>query len=370
MKHLSIPRVGLCLLMSLQLGLPVGTWADIENRDFQVQELVPALREKTTLWVLSIGVSDYQDERIQLRYADHDAMKIAQVMKTQVGRLFREVFVHVLVNEQATRDGILSAMSRFLGQASGDDVVLIFLAGHGLRDRQTGTYYFLPYNANAENLIFAGLSMATFDETCRRLQGNISKLVLWLDTCHAGAFRVGARGIKKGEDLSEALAQAEGQFLLSASKAGEESYEDEKFRLRGEDQAHGAFTYSILRGFTGEAADEDGVVWISDLFSHVDMEVPRLTMGQQHPHGQILGTNLPIFIVNDQTAEAIAQPFSADSSSMPPLGSSEYRQGGRRWLWWLLGATAVGGSAIIISTTKGGKQEPRTGRVDVEVKVP
>jgi hypothetical protein len=51
------------------------------------------------------------------------------------GVLFNEVFTRQLTNEKATREEILKAISEFLGQATPDDVVLIFMAGHGLQDR-------------------------------------------------------------------------------------------------------------------------------------------------------------------------------------------------------------------------------------------
>ncbi len=67
--------------------------------------------------MLSIGVSEYADSRINLKYADNDALKIAEMLSSQQGVLFREVFSQVLVNEKATREAILQSMGRFLGQA-------------------------------------------------------------------------------------------------------------------------------------------------------------------------------------------------------------------------------------------------------------
>jgi uncharacterized caspase-like protein len=65
-------------------------------------------------------------------------------------------------------------MSSFLGQASQNDVILIFLAGHGVKDGMTDTYYFLPHNANTQNLLFAGLPMQTFEEMVKRLRNNVN----------------------------------------------------------------------------------------------------------------------------------------------------------------------------------------------------
>jgi len=332
------------------------------------------------LWALTIGVSEYEDSRINLKYADHDALRIAQMLKTQEGLLFKEVFTHVLVNQEATRGKILRAMSEFLGQASADDVVLIFLAGHGLQDRQTGSYYYIPYNANADNISIEGLPMQMFDEAIKRLRHNVDKLVLWLDTCHAGAMSVAARGVNVGEDLAEALERASGQYVLSASSAGQESLEDESYRFEGETRAHGAFTYSLLNGMRGAAADSAGVIWLSDLFNHVGKEVPRMTRGKQHPRGDIRGTDLPLFVMNKEVLTQLSQPLDESllispvahpTASLPALGSVAPKQGGSKlWLWLLLGGAAAAGGAGVALSGGGGDSGPQTGDVTINVQVP
>ena len=375
---ISATRVAICLLLCLQLMLPAALWAEALTRDLKVEDL----KQGVTLWVLAVGVSQYQDPRINLRHADHDAMRIAQVLETQGGVLFHEVCTKVLVNEQATRANIITQMSDFLGQAAPKDVILIFMAGHGLQARQTGTYYFVPHNANIENLAYEGLSMHDFDEAVKRLRVNVDKLMLWMDTCHSGAATVSARGMSVGEDLSAALEQASGQYVLSASKAGEESLEDDSFRLVSEDRAHGAFTYSLLRGLRGEPQDTAKVVWLGDLFSHVGREVPRLTKGKQHPHFQISGTDLPIFVrdkaVLSQPLPALALPpplpIIAAVSGVAPVGSTAAtlvppeKKGGRTWLWVLRGAAGAGGGAVV--GLGGGGAEKPTGTLEIDIQVP
>ena len=359
---------GVRVYLLLSVAFPWPIFAAPEGRDLVIEEL----KEKTVLWVLSIGVSKYKDERINLQFADHDAERIAQMLQTQEGLLFREVYTKVLVNADATREQILRGMSEFLGQAAPEDVVLIFLAGHGLQDRQTQTYYFVPHNASADNLIYAGLPMPIFEEAVKRLRANVNKVVLWLDTCHAGAMSIAARGVNTGEDLAEALRVGEGQYVLSASKAGEESLEDAKYRFDGFDRAHGAFTFSLLRGLKGKAANDEGVVWLSDLLGHVSREVPRLTGGKQHPHSQMEGTDLPLFVLDE---EVLAQ-FSAVDDELVQVNTSSSEGGtiggtkkqNKRWLWMLLGAGAVGGAGAVL--LGGGEDKPGEGTVVVEVQMP
>lgn len=346
-------RRAAAMLMALLLAAPPAGLAQMQSRDLVLE----GFREKEiALWVLSIGVSRYADRSIDLKYAAHDAESIAALLQTQQGVLFDEVFTRVLTDKDATREEILRGMSEFLGQASPDDVVLIFLAGHGLQDRQTGTYYFVPHNASAYNLVYQGLPMSNFDEAVRRLQTRVNKLVLWLDTCHAGAMTVAARGVTVGEDLSEALSKGSGQYVLSASLAGEESLEDASFRLEGEDNAHGAFTYSLLRGMLGAAADESGVVWLSDLFGHVSKEVPRLTAGRQHPHSDMTGTDLPFFVLDIYSADAAAATAPAEVTAMPVrIGTKK----SKTWMWAAGGGALLGLGALIgLSGGGGGGSTP------------
>jgi uncharacterized caspase-like protein len=208
----TIGRLGLHLLLALQLISPAGLWAANNpqepttgksrgsgTRDLKIEEFK---ERDITLWVLSVGVSQYANKAFNLQYADHDAESVADLLATQKGLLFDDVQTRVLINDQATRENILVAMSDFLGQAAGDDVAIIFLAGHGLQDRKTGTYYFVPHNADDSNLIHAGLPMQMFNEAIKRLQTHVDKVILLNDTCHAGGMQMGARGVSVGEDLT------------------------------------------------------------------------------------------------------------------------------------------------------------------------
>jgi hypothetical protein len=355
-------RVFLHLFLVSSLIFPAGLWAAAGRRDLVIEEFK---ERDINLWVLSVGVSQYANESLNLQYADNDAEKVAGLLASQKGVLFDEVNTHVLVNDKATRENILVAMSDFLGQAAGDDVVVIFLAGHGLSDRKTGTYYFVPHNADDTNLIHAGLPMQMFNEAIKRLQTHVNKVILLNDTCHAGGMQMGARGVSAGEDLTESLIKANGQYVLSASQAGEISLEREDFRFEGDDKGHGAFTYALLDGLRGKAADKEGVVWVSDLFGHVSKKVPRLTTGQQHPHHQMRGTDMPLFVLSDGTADTEAGANAAPvdiAANTPSLAAGGAKTGSKTWLWLLLGAAAAGGAGVAGWWCGGGLGRRRWGR--------
>lgn len=249
-----------------------------------------------TLWVLSVGLSKYSNSDLDLQYADNDARSVADTLKKAQGRLFDEVKTKVLTNRKATRESILCAMNKFLGQAAQGDVIVIFLAGHGVLHSIDGTFFFLPHLADQTNLATQGLMVNTLDLKLAELRRNVDKVVLFIDTCHGGAFGSSYRAAETGDDLAARMEESEGLFMLAASKGGELSVEGRSFRLHGERKGHGAFTYALLKGLAGEAdSDEDKTITVSELFAYVSKQVPRDTEGRQHPYQRFEGTDLPIF---------------------------------------------------------------------------
>lgn len=241
----------------------------------------------SVLWVLAIGVSHYQRSEFDLQFADADARAIAAMLQRQSdGPLYREVKTQVLTNDEVSRESMLSSMESFLGRAGPNDVAVIFVAGHAVQDLASGSYYFLPFAATAENLVTAGLRMADFDEMVRVVRRNVRGLVVMLDTCHAGALRLPSPELRASDEVAAGIAVGEGLFLLAATKPGEDSKEQPEL-------AHGAFTYALLEGFEGAAdAHGDGLLSVSDLFGYVARRVPQLTQGAQHPYNRVEGTDL------------------------------------------------------------------------------
>ena len=239
------------------------------------------------LFVLSIGVSRYQEARFSLAYAEKDARAMAATLGAQNTSLFREIRTKVLVDEAVSRDSILESMNSFLGQAVSSDVVLIFVAGHGIKRSATDTFYFLPYEANPQNMTTKGLRWSDFEEEVAALGARVKNVILMLDTCHSGALQIGMRGIEVTPDLSSAF-QRKGTYVLAAASADEAAVEAGSW-------GHGAFTHAILSGLKGDADyNNDRIVDVLELFHYVEARVADMTRGQQHPRFQMGGGALPL----------------------------------------------------------------------------
>jgi TolB-like protein/ketosteroid isomerase-like protein len=254
------------------------------------------------LWVLSIGVNQYRDPHLQLQYAAADAQAFADMLKRQDhGPLYDTVHTTVLTDGAATREAILQALDTFLGDATPVDVAVIFLAGHGMRTEKPTAYYFLTASASPTAPYIAGLDMAELNRELLRLHRNIPQMVVLLDTCHAGAVTQGNVTVQVGADLASALVPAEGLYILTAAGAGQRSFE-----LAA--QHHGAFTYALLDGLGGAAANVDGLITVSGLASRASQVVQQLTASQQRPYIELIGEDLALAAHPGRFAEVTPPP--------------------------------------------------------------
>lgn len=240
---------------------------------------------KPSLYALVAGVAPYKDSNItSLKWAGQDARDIAAMLKEQVGGLYRKVEVRLLADQDATRDGIIDGLDWLERAPSQGDVVMVFLAGHGMTDEKN-RYYYLPHDAeleaDASGVLQPKRSRAVLHSDIQNALRSIPAHALFLfDTCHAGsASGVNMRG---GQDLTpfinELSSADNGVVVLSSSTGKQLSQERDEWR-------NGAFTEALLSGFGGGAdfLPKDGVVSIDELELYVKDKVKTLTAGRQHP---------------------------------------------------------------------------------------
>jgi len=92
---------------------------------------------KLTLYVLAIGISNYKNTNINLRFAAKDAADFVALARRQEGGLYEKVITHLptgsLRDERATKDAILDELDWIKRAVTNtNDVALIFLSGHGV----------------------------------------------------------------------------------------------------------------------------------------------------------------------------------------------------------------------------------------------
>jgi sugar lactone lactonase YvrE/uncharacterized caspase-like protein len=158
---------------------------------------------------------------------------------------------------------VTAAMEDFFADSRLDDLLLVHLSCHGVKD-DDGRLYFAATDTRRRRLASSAVSAVYLNDLMDRCRAR--SIVVLLDCCYSGAFVAGAKG-DDGVHLKERLA-GHGRAVLTASNAIEYAWEGDE--LSGQAEAS-LFTAAIVDGLTtGDAdRDRDGAVSIEDLHKHV-----------------------------------------------------------------------------------------------------
>ncbi len=229
------------------------------------------------LYALLVGVADYEDKSIRLKYAADDAKLLEQVLREKAAKAFAGVEVLRFVDRQATKKAFLDGLQWLKDSMKSQDVGIIFFSGHGHCD-DDGTFYMLPAEVKLQSIGSTGVDGPLFTYKLAKIKG---KLVVMLDACHAGAVDKDAGGERQlrsnTDDFVRDMSQAETAIIMMCSSTGNEvSIEDPKL-------CHGFFTWALTEGLSGKAAKDDGFVYFNALDDYVHFRVKKLSNNRQHP---------------------------------------------------------------------------------------
>lgn len=279
--------------------------------------------EKGELYYLAFGVSEYKKPELNLKYADKDAKDLGSVMQEMLHG-YSYVNVKTLLNSAATAENIINSKD-FLKDSKVNDTVVLFAAGHGGRDRgQDSKYYFLPYEADPENLSATAVDFETIENLLNDIKPR-TKLFL-LDTCESGeldeetfdryyaaaeknslnprTYRKPSPGVvenlqagprsrhNKGRFIHNNLLRRSGAVVFSSSRGEELSYESSSME-------NGFFSYEIKNALRNREADtnSDNRINAAELLHYVAKAVAEKTGGLQHPtidrDNRVINLSLP-----------------------------------------------------------------------------
>ena len=267
--------------------------------------------QKDRLFILTVGVSKFKDPQRNLDYSAKDARDMISLFEKHK-ESFAEIKTMNISDEQATRENIIKTKS-FLQQSNEDDYVMVFVASHGLLDKDFN-YYLATYDTDFTNPALKGLP---YDELEMLLDGIKSrKKTLLIDACHSGevdedssatqnttiatdkeysedaGIKVKSRGFKTAGSFSLSVSSAfevmkelfadlrrgTGATVISSAGGAEYALESSQWN-------NGVFTYSIIEGIETKKADlnKDGSVTVSELKEYTSRRVQKLTGGKQNP---------------------------------------------------------------------------------------
>ncbi|MHB8111006.1 MAG: caspase family protein [Syntrophorhabdaceae bacterium] len=233
-------------------------------------------------YALVVGVGQFKYGIQSLQYTVRDASSFYSFLVNPQGAAFPRNNVYYLTDQTATRDNIMKYLNTIKKAAGPDDLVVIYMSSHGTPPDKFGGVHIVTYDTEVKprervwHTAVTETMLKDFVETLRS-----KRLVMILDTCYSnGAYRsipgflppggkslgadedewygiskdygkrlFGAKDItlddtpKKTNDRGKSVDNQDGygKVLLSASSAGEKSWESDSLK-------NSVFTYYFVDG--------------------------------------------------------------------------------------------------------------------------
>lgn len=256
-------------------------------------------KSKPGLFFLGIATSEYEEENLpDLPLAAKDASDLASAFDAMEGD-YRTVQTRVMTNDDVSSD-LQKVVTELTQEAEVDDLVVLFLAGHGMQEG--GQYFYLPAKAETDRLQETALAFDKLEEILESIPSR--RRLLLIDTCESGEAgpsltaerKLVSTSVPKGggtlaraisgkssshssidrtEPLgsfsSNDLFRRTGTVVFTACQADELSYESDRVK-------NGLFTAALLRAFSDSGADanRDGLLNKGELVAYVTENVSEL----------------------------------------------------------------------------------------------
>ena len=274
-----------------------------------------SLKRKGTAYIIAVGINQYANDQYNLKYAEADAKSFAEEVRlrqNQIG-MFDRVEVISLLNENATKANILSALKRLSGEpgaptlkATGsdaplkkiepEDTVIIYFAGHGTAQAQR--FYLIPHDLGytgdrtklnekgLQEILSHSISDLELEDVVEGLDAG--HLLLVIDACNSGQA-LEAEEKRRGPMNSKGLAQLayeKGMYILTAAQSYQAALEAAQL-------GHGLLTYALveegLKTANADTEPKDGVLIAREW---LDFATERVPMMQEEKMKQARGVGL------------------------------------------------------------------------------
>jgi hypothetical protein len=247
-------------------------------------------------YALIIGIANYPKVRRLPETVLQDARDVNDLLRSSAHCGYLAGNTRLLLDAEATADGIRDGL-RWLAQAASlKDTALIFFSGHGgrvTRSPEAGNYL-IPYDCLPSELSSTAISGNELTGLLRAVKAQ--RLVAFFDNCYSGGtgepkdlglehtpFKVGL-----DDNQYDQLAQGTGRVIMASSRSDEVS-------LVLPNMNNSLFTHYLLEALRGSARTRgDGLLRVFDVFEYVSEQVPA--RGSQHPifKATDLENNFPI----------------------------------------------------------------------------
>jgi Caspase domain len=241
---------------------------------------------------LLVGNGIYDNQKYTyLAKSAEDVHALAEVLRNPNTGAFDNI--QELIDEP--ENTIRQTIDIFFAEKKRDDLLLLYLTGHGDIDRQS-EWYFICRDTKPGQLFSTAISAGIIRkimENCRSDQQ-----IIILDSCYGGAFFEGSKGAIAVEESIKNQLTGRGRVVLAATSATQLAWEG--------DQPTSIFTSYLVQGIqTGEAdKNKDGYITVDDWFEYASEQVREETANQtptkwvSKQQGSIVVAKNPFFNVD------------------------------------------------------------------------
>lgn len=234
-----------------------------------------------------VGVSDYANDQIDLKYPVKDAQAIHRGIEVAASNLFGQenTTIYDLRSEGEripTKENFRKVFQEIANEAKAEDVIFVYLSGHGISwgQGEETDFYFLTadaLSANKEDYANADDRKAKTVSTSEMVEWlkDIAALkqLMVLDACGSGAAvdnLLASRNVEASQIKAiDRMKDRTGMYVISGCAADAVSYEASKY-------GQGLLTYAILEGLSGLALKEGKYVDVFKVLDYARERVPQL----------------------------------------------------------------------------------------------
>jgi hypothetical protein len=229
-------------------------------------------------WALVIGVDEYKDSQIgALRGAANDARVLADALVRYAGFPADQVILMTTAQpdeRQPTRVNILRRLSNLASVVPKDGLLLFSFSGHGME--RGGHAYLLPSDAQiTDDVTFLEETAVSISRMHERIKASgVGQVLVLLDACRndpggrADAPNPLTAAYTRGFSFDVRNREVQAFATLYATAVGHRAYEYSE-------KKQGYFTWALVEGLKGGAANERGEVTLSRLVEYVQTVVPK-----------------------------------------------------------------------------------------------
>ncbi|MCI0484995.1 MAG: SUMF1/EgtB/PvdO family nonheme iron enzyme [Blastocatellia bacterium] len=325
MKTRATP-VSLTALLALFLILPISfpsssqTQARNQGRELKVVNRLP---DRSKRYALVVGVDEYRDKQINRLYgAAKDARMLSESLVRYAG--FPADQVTLLATgepeeREPTRANILQRLINLNGIVPKDGLLLVSFAGHGMQRGERA--FLLPSDVRIGSLsILENTSVSVSQMKNLIRQTGAKQVLVILDACRndPGGRADGINPMSSAYrfDFDTRNQEVEAFATLYATEVGARAYEYTE-------KEQGYFTWYLVEGLKGEAANAEGEVTLSGIVRYLQDKVPKrvlLDLGQekkQRPWAYIEGYRADELVISITIrVPVVVSPPGADAATV------------------------------------------------------